>query len=264
MLGKTFLRPQRDMQQVPEQEIEPAGRWLRRIGRDEFRRLMGASIEAALEIALPERHRAREVRQDALRRFSLLLAARTQPVRALTRAEVVRELERTHGALQRQRVVNAGELSALGRELGQARERSDGSGLTDGEEQALQRALASDLEVLLRHGDPRKAVAAVLERERVRRAAAVDGALLRERARIDVLERRIAKLREAQTAMERDLVELARRAELDPGVPSIYRTVQGLAAEEAEREAKARMLADVFAQNLELQCRASSSARSAP
>ena len=48
----------------------------------------------------------------------------------------------------------------------------------------------------------------------------------------------------------------ARRAAIDPGVPSIYREVQGLSTEEANRQEKAELLKRIFEQNLVLQKKA--------
>jgi predicted RNase H-like nuclease (RuvC/YqgF family) len=95
----------------------------------------------------------------------------------------------------------------------------------------------------------------VLARERERRSQALAGALRRERDRIGLYERRVNKLRSEVERMEHQIAELAQRAELDPGLPSIYRTVQGLSKEESDREAKAHMLAVLFQQNLVLQQR---------
>jgi predicted nucleic acid-binding Zn-ribbon protein len=95
----------------------------------------------------------------------------------------------------------------------------------------------------------------VLVRERVRRMAVLGNHAQRAAERIDTLERRITKLRAALQDTERSLAELARRVELDTGVPSIYSEVQGLSAGDALREAKAAMLACVFEANLALQRR---------
>lgn len=230
------------------------GRWLRRLGRDEFTRLMGASIELALErrggIAPGD---ARRLRWEAMRRFRALLEARTQRVRALTRSEHLRELERTHGLLLRERARQGQELVGIEHELDRARSGRTEAVLTAAEEASLGGALAADLRALLASATPEATLADVLARERVRRATALAGAVARERERIDTLERRLAKLRKAQGEMELAMAELARRAQIDGGLPSIYRDVQGLATNAAEREAKSAMLASIFEQNLRLQ-----------
>ncbi len=235
-------------------QVESPGRWLRLLGREEFARLMGACIESVLErrggFAPGE---SRRLRWETMRSFSGLLEARTRRVRAVTKAECMRELERTHGALLRERTHNGSELVGLEQELVLARSTATAAVLTPEEEAALERALAGDLATLLTSVDPRAETTRVLQREGERRRAALAGVVARERERIDQLERRLAKLRAAQVLMEQALAELARRAEIDGGLPSIYRTVQGLASGGAEREAKATMLTRIFEQNLVLQ-----------
>jgi hypothetical protein len=174
-------------------------------------------------------------------------------VRALTKDECRSELEREHGALLRQRLESSLELAGLERELGQARRAETAPVLLPAEEALLAQALAGDLRMLVRAEDGARALAIVVEREAARRAKALGGVLARERARIDVLERRLAKLRNEQERLEASFADLARRAELDPGLPSIYRTAQGLPDEEPEREVKRAMLRRIYEQNLRLQ-----------
>jgi hypothetical protein len=261
MLDRHLDRPDGKPEEKPDEAPEGApegatdgGRWLRRLGREEFSRLMGASIELALERrgGIPPGE-ARKLRWEAMRRFSALLQARTRRVRALTRSEHVRELEKTHGLLLRERARQGVELVGIQRELAEARGNRTEAVLTTAEEAALGAALAADLRALLASATPEAAIADVLARERTRRAAALAVAVARERERIDMLERRLAKLRKSQVEMELAMAELARRAQLDGGLPSIYNEVQGLAANALEREAKSTMLRSIFEQNLLLQ-----------
>lgn len=226
-------------------------RWLRRLPRQAFARLMGASIEAVLlQSGRCTSGEARRLRQEVLGRFASELVARTRRVRALTRSECLAELERTHGALLRERLRHARELVELEGELGRvrraARPAPGGPGLTE--------ALAADLRALLGSGREVE-LARLLGRESERRERAFEAEARRSAERIERLERRIAKLRAALAATERALAELARRAELDPGLPSIYRTAQGLPADEEGRELKLGMLAQVYEANLQLQRR---------
>jgi len=242
------------MSTQPSREAEP-GRWLRVVRRDDFARLMARAIEAALVRRgglTPER--ARLLRKDALERFTTLFGVGARRVRALTRSQVVAEFEKTHGEILRRRQDWNGELEVLEQELALARSAGAGeSVLTSAEESALERALAADLERVLPARGAGVDLAGIVERERQRRAQALAGAVQRERERIDQLERRMTKLRAEVAHLEEQLAELARQSEIDPGLPSIYRTVQGLSAAEAEREAKAAMLARIFEQNLILQ-----------
>jgi len=65
--------------------------------------------------------------------------------------------------------------------------------------------------------------------------------------RVDILERRVAKMRAALAELEEHYAELARRAAEDPGLRSVYRELQGGATGE-----KKRLLRAVLDENLEL------------
>ncbi|HEX6884875.1 MAG TPA: hypothetical protein VF530_15980 [Planctomycetota bacterium] len=233
----------------------PPVRWLRRLSLPAFARLMGAAIERVLrtEAGLGEGV-ARALRRQVLAAFASELMARTRPVRALTKSECLAELERTHGALLRERLGQVEELRLLEREVGRVRAGGAPSVPSPASASELTLALEAELRALLGPGREGE-LADLLARERARRDAAFEAEARRTAERIDLLERRLAKLRAILAESERALIELARRAELDPGLPSIYRTVQGLLAEEPGRVAKLGMLKQVYEANLVLQRR---------
>jgi diguanylate cyclase (GGDEF)-like protein len=72
-----------------------------------------------------------------------------------------------------------------------------------------------------------------------------------ERA-VDVLARRVNKLKLALEGAEAELARLAQLKNVDPGLASIYRTVQGLAPGERDFERKREMLTILFEANLSL------------
>lgn len=227
-------------------------RWLRRLPRQAFARLMGDSIENVLlgsgRLSPSE---ARHLRQAVLLRFTGELDARTRRVRALTKSECLAELERTHGALLRERLQHAQELTELERELARVSPTpAPAEGGTD-----LTRALEQDLRALPGMDGHEAELAAVLARESERRSRVFEAEARRTAERVERLERRLVKLRAALSETERALAELARRAQLDTGLPSIYRTVQGLSTDEHGRERKLGMLARVYEANLLLQRR---------
>lgn len=71
--------------------------------------------------------------------------------------------------------------------------------------------------------------------------------------RIELLERRLIKLRRLLSESEERLARAGRGQESDSGVASRYRTVQGLADDAPERELKAGLMESLFRANLELQ-----------
>lgn len=75
------------------------------------------------------------------------------------------------------------------------------------------------------------------------------------RERIDLLERRLAKLQLSLAEAEQHLAQASQAGQegaVDPGLPSMYRTVQGLAADASQLAAKAALMEKIFAANLEL------------
>lgn len=75
---------------------------------------------------------------------------------------------------------------------------------------------------------------------------------------IDVLERRISKLTQLLSMTEDELRRLIDAKSIDPGVASIYKNVQGLTDEAANRELKKALMARIFQANLELKQQLSS------
>jgi hypothetical protein len=71
--------------------------------------------------------------------------------------------------------------------------------------------------------------------------------------RIELLERRLIKLRRLLAESEERLARAGQVQESDAGVASRYRTVQGLADDAPERERKAGLMESLFLANLELQ-----------
>ena len=70
---------------------------------------------------------------------------------------------------------------------------------------------------------------------------------------IGVLERRIGKLTVSLEATEGQLARMSNLQEVDTGVASIYREVQGLDTGSDGAEAKKEMMSAIFQANLDLQ-----------
>lgn len=85
-----------------------------------------------------------------------------------------------------------------------------------------------------------------------RKAAEAAKAALRDRE-IEVLQRRIGKLSESLGQTERRLQHVAALKNVDEGISSVYREVQGLRADEAQAGKKKELMAEIFKANLRLQ-----------
>ena len=73
-----------------------------------------------------------------------------------------------------------------------------------------------------------------------------------QQRKIDLLERRIAKLTQQLGMTEEQLQNVMRAKSIDPGVASIYDSVQGLSADEVQAELKKELMAKIFEANVEL------------
>lgn len=72
------------------------------------------------------------------------------------------------------------------------------------------------------------------------------------RAKVELLERRIAKLTALLEQAEQNLARVAAMRGDDPGIASIYRSVQGLAPDERAFAFKQKLMKKIFQANLEL------------
>ena len=69
---------------------------------------------------------------------------------------------------------------------------------------------------------------------------------------LEMLRRRVSKLSSALAVTEEELRRVMALNDVDPGVESIYRTVQGLSLDAANAKARVDMLTRIFEHNLEL------------
>jgi hypothetical protein len=72
------------------------------------------------------------------------------------------------------------------------------------------------------------------------------------RRQIDNLERRVSKLNAMLAKTEEDLSHMALMKSTDPGVASIFRSVQGVSAEDEAKALKKELMLKIFEANMEL------------
>jgi GGDEF domain-containing protein len=85
------------------------------------------------------------------------------------------------------------------------------------------------------------------------RRKAVAAQVAENRRQVDQLERRIAKLTSILGVTEEELQRVMAMKNIDAGVASIYRTVQGLSGSDEQAQAKKAMMAEIFRSNLAFQ-----------
>lgn len=84
------------------------------------------------------------------------------------------------------------------------------------------------------------------------RRAALVGEVRSYDEHVDMLERRIAKLVSTLASTERALAQVRALKNVDDGIASIYKVVQGLAVGDEDAERKKALLSDIFRANVEL------------
>ncbi len=112
---------------------------------------------------------------------------------------------------------------------------------------------------LFRALGPRSKETEALEREVI---AAVEASLREARSKsisaedrerhVELLERRLAKLKQMLEATEEELARLIQEKGVDPGIASIYRQVQGLVPEARDYRKKRELLGLIYQANVEL------------
>ena len=209
---------------------------------------------------------------------SRLVGADREVVADATKAEFLRllrsneDLQREKSEIEKLRERTQEELDALRRELAQQQsalrvrlERDDPGAAArwQGEDAAIARKVAAVVQELAAAGEAPVAAAALEARlaELVmdvvvgeRRAGESVRKQLADRD-VAMMQQRIEKLSQALAVTEHKLQQVSSQRSLDAGISSIYREVQGLAADDTRVEAKKGIMAAILAENLRLQKR---------
>jgi diguanylate cyclase (GGDEF)-like protein len=85
-----------------------------------------------------------------------------------------------------------------------------------------------------------------------------------QKRQIETLERRISKLTHALGVTEEELQRVLKLKGVDPGIASIYRSVQGLSSDEVAAELKKELMAKIFQANVDMRRQFSSQTGGAP
>lgn len=107
-----------------------------------------------------------------------------------------------------------------------------------------------DREILMRI--EREVVASALREVQQQLHASTLATRSEQQQRIELLERRIAKLSESLGMTEAELQRVSAQKSMDPGVASIYKTVQGLSSNAVQAELKKTLMSKIFEANVEL------------
>ena len=261
MPAKPPSRRDRAGESEPEFTLQPKARAMRLVRKQDF--------VAQLEQALARILRKRLGRVDPRLEMGILLdvhhmvveqvRAQGRRVRGMSKESFLAELERSQHRLIEARDRAREELDALNRQL--ARLRNAGVGSAELVDPLLAPAGRAELAARLRALYESSELAAELPPELAERVIAFTGRALRaelERASpagesdIEKLQRRIDKLKGSLAQTEEALRKLALLKDVDPGVASEFRTVQGLSDLDAMFGQKNHLLRDIFEANCQL------------
>jgi hypothetical protein len=173
----------------------------------------------------------------------------------------VEEVEASRDAIGRSRTELLAELTEMRRE----RVRASATPPADPNDPTVQKMLVAIRDTFVKLGGmlgPLTPEAKAIEREFTERALILleetrrraAAAQIRERDdHVDRLERRVRKLVQSLEATETALKDVAAMKNIDLGIASLYRVVQGLSPNELNRNLKKEMMEMIFKANLELQ-----------
>ncbi len=212
-----------------EEQLETA---VRSIGREMMRRLKANSKSVR---GLPKDAFLREVRADRNRIEAAREAARRELESMLVKLKNVHDQ------------VNAREAELVAESQATSRIQNE----------ELSQKITEIFESLKQGADTeeiREQITAVaidsLQEERDR---SIEAQMSEHREEVEQFERRIAKLTESLEITEDELKRIATAKNIEVGVGSIYRTVQGLSADDDDFETKKELMSSIFAANFELQ-----------
>lgn len=252
----------------PEQVRSNGTKRLRLLGKDSLSTVLDIAVSRALRRQTAEydtRH-VTAVQRIVKQEFSRLVKDNARSIRALPKSEFLLELERSRNQILEARDRAQLELDELEERSGLLRDlllREDKHerGQISVRGQRLEEEFTRRFEPLLARSVVGPAARKRLLDELV--ASAGSAVLIEWRQSIDErrrnatdeierYERRILKLTQSLERTEAALHNLSNLKEGDAGIASIYRTVQGLAAEEDDRERKQEMLSQIFEANVAL------------
>lgn len=232
------------VQAIDEAVLQAVGKSVSGVDKEQLKAIALAARRGILERLKSSSKAVRGVSQSAF--LQKLLAARKKL--QADHARLTQELENIQGQLAQRRKAFVAEQQAFVRET--VRQGSETDRALAGQIEALfDQLVAANPEL----ADLRDQVTqlALLGAQQERQKL-VDSKVDEHQRAVEQFERRIAKLNGSLQTTEQELKRIAAMKGIDPGVASIYRTVQGLSNEDDLFQVKKELLSDIFEANLVL------------
>ena len=248
------MRPERPDEASPA-PAPPRQRQLRVISRQPLEAAFEAALARSLRRHAPklDERTIAIVREQAFRDFMQLVGQNVRSVRGVSKREFMAELERSHADVMRQREDARHELARLRLRVellrrlksGQGSDGDAGSPLNDALQLLFRRARSGELDMDELKREVELMAMEFAHFDKKRSQSEYD-------RQLDLFERRIAKLNTSLKESEETIQALARHKAGDQGIASIYRTVQGLSADDQMHAVKHELLVKLFEANLAL------------
>jgi hypothetical protein len=251
---------------VPE-KMRSQSRKMNLIGNDELSKAIGLAVRSGLErhfvFAESQLNAAvTSIGEELLKN----LRSRSRAVRGLPKQAFLQEVEEDKRRIEEQRERARGELGQL---LKQLQDRRIEFGKVEQElvreaeatGQVQDRDFAARIEQLFGNtegaGDltqiQKQITSLALQTLQEERDKALDKQVSEHRQEVQNFERRISKLSSNLELTEEELRRIAAAKNIDIGVGSIYRTIQGLSNGDSDFETKKELMTSIFEANLTLQ-----------
>lgn len=245
--------------------MRESGRNLNYIGEAKLMAVLAASVRHAVKRTFASYRDDDLVKVAGLaqRGFLHLLKNNGKAVRGLPVSDFVKEVQAERNRILRQREHARLELERLTRELDSRRsamkvEREEFIQQREADGAELDERLVQEILSLFDGrgdvADLREAVTRIaLRTVQEERDKAVKDKLEEHDREVENYQRRISKLTDSLSRTEEEIKRLASMKDVESGVSSLYRTVQGLSAGDEGFEQKKEMMAAIFEANLALQ-----------
>lgn len=231
------------------------------VDRDVLRRIVRGAVDRAVDCA-----QEGELIDTLVAELARSLRREGRAIRGLTRRQFLEELERSNHELLQLRARAQAELSDLQAELVLHRRMLDDAhaamvARADAEARVLDAEVLKGLALLFDLAEAGEISLSelrsrvdelVLATSRDGRGRMLDAWAVERDRQVELLRRRINTLNRSLSASEEALQRLSAQAEEDPGIASIYKTVQGLEATATNLARKRVMLAEIYRENLKL------------
>jgi len=265
--GDAPRRPAEDPPSLVPAEINKQARKLNLVGNDQLAGAIGEAVRIGLsQHFLFEETQLRAAVTSIGHELLKRLKATSRSVRGLPKQAFLKEVEADKRRIEAQRERAKKELESL---LKQLHDRRVEFGKVEQEllleaqvtGQAQDRDLSARIAQLFSSFDGEGDVSDVqaqitrlaLQTLQDERDKALDKQMIEHRTEVQNFERRISKLTNSLELTEDELRRIATAKNIDIGVGSIYRTVQGLSDADAAYETKKELMTSIFQANLDLQ-----------